>query len=97
MGRGVRTRQYNPGAINLAQYVQAAMDHVRGSHDAAGKSAARNAEERAARIRQRDLVAARLPRQSSRRHHAGILGGQAARLARAPRAIRNAGEGNSAF
>ena len=36
-GRGVRTRQYNPGAINLAQYVQAAMEHVRGSHDAAGK------------------------------------------------------------
>lgn len=36
-GRGVRTRQYNPGATNLAQYVQAAMDHVRGSHDAAGK------------------------------------------------------------
>ena len=36
-GRGVRTRQYNPGAINLAQYVQAAMDHVRGSHDAAGR------------------------------------------------------------
>lgn len=37
-GKGVRTRQYNPaGAINLAQYVQAAMDHVRGSHDAAGK------------------------------------------------------------
>jgi hypothetical protein len=36
-GRGVRTRQYNPGAINLAQYVQAAMDHVRGSHDAGGK------------------------------------------------------------
>ena len=27
----------NPGDINLAQYVQAAMDHVRGSHDAAGK------------------------------------------------------------
>lgn len=26
----------NPGAINLAQYVQAAMEHVRGSHDAAG-------------------------------------------------------------
>jgi hypothetical protein len=37
MGRGVRTRQYNPGANNLAQYVQAAMDHVRGSHDAGGK------------------------------------------------------------
>jgi hypothetical protein len=36
-GKGVRTRQYNPGAINLAQYVQAAMDHVRGSHDAGGK------------------------------------------------------------
>ena len=36
-GRGVRTRQYNPGAINLAQYVQAAMEHVRGSHDAGGK------------------------------------------------------------
>ena len=36
-GKGVRTRQYNPGAVNLAQYVQAAMDHVRGSHDAGGK------------------------------------------------------------
>jgi hypothetical protein len=39
-GKGVRTRQYNPasrGATNLAQYVQAAVDHVRGSHDAAGK------------------------------------------------------------
>jgi len=39
-GKGVRTRQYNPasaGAINLAQYVQAAMDHVRGAHDAAGE------------------------------------------------------------
>jgi hypothetical protein len=36
-GKGVRTRQYNPaGATNLAQYVQAAMDHVRGSHDEAG-------------------------------------------------------------
>jgi hypothetical protein len=38
-GKGVRTRQYNPaasGATNLAQYVQAAMDHTRGSHDAAG-------------------------------------------------------------
>jgi hypothetical protein len=27
----------NPGAVNLAQYVQAVMDHVRGSHDAGGK------------------------------------------------------------
>jgi len=43
-GRGVRTRQYNPkrkrknpGATNLAQYVQAAMDHTRGSHDEGGK------------------------------------------------------------
>jgi len=27
----------NPGAINLAQYVQAAVDHTRGSHDAGGK------------------------------------------------------------
>ena len=33
-----RIRRFsNPGAINLAQYVQAAMDHVRGSHDAAGR------------------------------------------------------------
>jgi ribosomal protein S27AE len=31
-----RAAQKNPGAINLAQYVQAAMDHVRGSHDVAG-------------------------------------------------------------
>jgi hypothetical protein len=42
-GRGVRTRQYNPkrkrnaGATNLAQYVQAAVDHTRGSHDAGGR------------------------------------------------------------
>jgi hypothetical protein len=37
-GKGVRTRQYNPaGAINLAQYIQAAVDHTRGSHDEAGK------------------------------------------------------------
>ena len=27
----------NPGATNLAQYVQAALDHSRGSHDAGGK------------------------------------------------------------
>jgi hypothetical protein len=37
MGKGVRTRQYNPGASNLAQYVQAAVEHVRGAHDAGGK------------------------------------------------------------
>lgn len=42
-GKGVRTRQYNPrrkrnaGAGNLAQYVQAAVDHTRGAHDAGGK------------------------------------------------------------
>ena len=44
-GRGVRTRQYNPkkkkrrnpGAGNLAQYVQAAVDHTRGSHDEGGR------------------------------------------------------------
>ncbi len=33
-----RVRRFsNPSAINLAQYVQAAVDHVRGSHDAGGK------------------------------------------------------------
>lgn len=36
-GKGVRTRQYNPGATNLAQYVQAAVEHTRGAHDAGGK------------------------------------------------------------
>lgn len=43
-GKGVRTRQYNPkrkrrnaGATNLAQYVQAAVDHTRKAHDAGGK------------------------------------------------------------
>lgn len=30
-------RRKNPGATNLAQYVQAAMDHSRGAHDAGGK------------------------------------------------------------
>src|SRR5580704_5328487 len=37
MGRGVRTRQYNPGATNLAQYVQAAVEHSRGAHDEGGR------------------------------------------------------------
>jgi hypothetical protein len=37
MGQGVRTRQYNPGAGNLAQYVQAAVEHTRGSHDEGGR------------------------------------------------------------
>ena len=36
-GKGVRTRQYNPGATNLAQYVQAAVEHTRGAHDAGGR------------------------------------------------------------
>ena len=40
-GQGRRTRQYNPrrnpGAENLAQYVQAALEHRRGEHDAGGK------------------------------------------------------------
>jgi hypothetical protein len=43
-GKGVRTRQYNPrkkrrnpGAVNLAQYVQAAVDHTRKAHDEGGK------------------------------------------------------------
>lgn len=37
LGRGVRTRQYNPGARTLGAYVQAAVDHTRGRHDAGGK------------------------------------------------------------
>lgn len=36
-GKGRRTDQYNnPGARTLAEYVQAAIEHQRGSHDAAG-------------------------------------------------------------
>jgi len=35
-GKGRRTNQYNPGARTLAEYVQAATQHQRGSHDAAG-------------------------------------------------------------
>src|SRR5439155_1930481 len=37
-GQERRTRQYNPGAENLAQYVQAALEHRRGEHDAGGKT-----------------------------------------------------------
>lgn len=37
-GKGRRTRQYNPGATNLGDYVQAAVEHVRGAHDKAGKT-----------------------------------------------------------
>jgi len=36
-GQGTRTRQYNPGAQTLAQYVQAALEHRRGAHDAGGR------------------------------------------------------------
>jgi hypothetical protein len=36
-GKGVRTRQYNPGAKSLGAYVTAAMQHKRGEHDAGGK------------------------------------------------------------
>ena len=35
-GQGRRTRQYNPGAKTLAQYVSAAVEHERGAHDAGG-------------------------------------------------------------
>src|SRR5581483_11255506 len=36
-GKGVRTRQYNPGAKNLGEYVDAAVKHKRGSYDEGGK------------------------------------------------------------
>ncbi|MBI4165904.1 MAG: hypothetical protein HY508_09245 [Acidobacteria bacterium] len=36
-GQGKRTSQYNPGAGNLAQYVQAALAHQRGAHDEGGR------------------------------------------------------------
>ena len=36
-GQGRRTHQYNPGAANLAQYVQAALEHRRGAHDEGGR------------------------------------------------------------
>lgn len=36
-GRGRRTRQYNPGARTLAEYVQAVTQHRRGAHDEAGR------------------------------------------------------------
>ena len=36
-GIGRRTRQYNPGARTLAEYVQAVTQHRRGAHDEAGR------------------------------------------------------------
>ena len=36
-GVGKRTRQYNPGAYTLAQYIEAVLQHTRGAHDAGGK------------------------------------------------------------
>lgn len=36
-GIGRRTRQYNPGARNLAEYTEAALQHTRGAHDAGGE------------------------------------------------------------
>jgi hypothetical protein len=35
-GQGRRTRQFNPGAETLAQYVSAAVEHKRGTYDAGG-------------------------------------------------------------
>jgi len=37
MGTGRRTRQYNPGAETLREYVEAAVSHRRGEHDAGGR------------------------------------------------------------
>ena len=37
IGQGRRTRQFNPGARNLAEYTQAALQHRRGERDAGGK------------------------------------------------------------
>jgi hypothetical protein len=36
LGRGRRTRQYNPGAETLVEYVKAAVSHHRGEHDEGG-------------------------------------------------------------
>ena len=36
-GRGIRTRQYNPGARTLGEYVSAAVKHKRGAHDEGGR------------------------------------------------------------
>jgi hypothetical protein len=36
-GMGRRTRQYNPGAYTLAEYVEAAAQHTRGQHDTGGE------------------------------------------------------------
>ena len=36
-GKGRRTRQFNPGAETLAEYVRAAVEHGRGAHDTAGR------------------------------------------------------------
>jgi len=36
-GIGRRTRQYNPGARTLAEYVQAVAQHRRGAHDEGGR------------------------------------------------------------
>ncbi|OFV96450.1 MAG: hypothetical protein A3F68_10410 [Acidobacteria bacterium RIFCSPLOWO2_12_FULL_54_10] len=36
-GQGRRTRQFNPGAKTLGEYVAAAERHTRGAHDTGGK------------------------------------------------------------
>ena len=37
LGLGRRTRQYNPGAETLREYVEAAVSHRRGEHDEGGR------------------------------------------------------------
>jgi hypothetical protein len=45
-GQGRRTRQFNPGAHNLAEYTEAALEHTRGQHDAGGKIIHETAKEK---------------------------------------------------
>lgn len=45
-GKGRRTRQYNPGAETLAEYVHAAVDHQRGQHDEGGRIIHETSKER---------------------------------------------------
>ena len=49
-GRGRRTRQFNPGAETLAEYVQAAVEHERGAHDPGGLVIHETPPERRSRV-----------------------------------------------
>ena len=66
-GQGIRTRQFNPGAENLAQYTEAVLEHRRGAHDAGGHIIHETPPERRSKFA-KEIWRRRRQRGTDRRH-----------------------------